>query len=99
MVLLLKILPNSINISADPIGANTLVNELPLLISISHLKAKDKRLNKIKSLKEESEIFFKGSSENKYYPEAQPRARQAPPVKNMTLYHVESWRNTAGRAS
>lgn len=57
MVLLsMMILPNSINISADPAYANTLVNELPLPISTSHLKVK--RLNKIKLLKKKREKYF-----------------------------------------
>lgn len=56
MVLLsMMILPNSINISADPAYANTLVNELPLLIFTSYLKVK--RLNKLKLLKKEEKYF------------------------------------------
>lgn len=45
----MKILFNSINISAGPIYANTFINELPL-ISISHLQVKDTRLHEIKLL-------------------------------------------------
>lgn len=82
MVLLsMTILPNSINISADPAYANTLVNELPLPISTSHLKVK--RLNKIKLLKQRKRNIFKGSSKNKYYPQVQRRAKQVPYSKGQ----------------
>lgn len=73
----MTILPNSINISAHPIYVNTLVNVLHLLIPVSHLKVKFKSLNKSIEEKEEK-YFLKDNSENKHYPEAQPRPRQVP---------------------
>lgn len=56
ILLSMTILPNSINISAHSIYANTLVNVLHLLIPVSHLKVKFKSLNKV--LKERKRNIF-----------------------------------------
>lgn len=56
ILLSMTILPNSINISAHSIYANTLVNVLQLLIPVSHLKVKLKSLNKV--LKERKRNIF-----------------------------------------